>query len=191
MSPRLNALGQALMGVGEGPLSLDGVQLAPIGHCAQWLDDETAIFQTSINGRYVLATWRMNQGVQEIPNTSGCNELAAGGGQWLAWLAGRGLYGAITNANAGVSPTATDGRGAVGRDGTLAIVPDRQAGGRTDLMAPDGQVTEVIYGTTYGLQVLGPRQAIWNGGALGWMLVLLPGAIGVRVAVLGGGTWVV
>jgi hypothetical protein len=191
--PRLNGKGQAVMGVGGGPCSIDGVTVSAVGGAACWLDDNTIVFNMGndhVGWNVVLMDVVSKFGGQLLGH--GANFLAAGGGKWLAWTAGIGLEGAVKASGASVSLTNTDGRGEIGRDGTIAYVASQQAGMPTVLVAPDGAQT-VINEAAYGLCVFGPGQAIWNGG--GTTLTdkpkIFPNAKGIRVVMLDGQKWLV
>jgi hypothetical protein len=164
--PRLN--GSHVVAGNGGPITVDDVEVCPIGTCASWFDDDRAIYQAGRDGRWTIETCDTRTGEIVMVSEQGCNELAAGGGRWAAWLAGRGVYGSAGDLpSAGLAPVGTDGRGAAGPDGTLAIVTDRWQGTGLALHAPDETLTWIPGGAPYGLRVLGPAQAVWNGGSIG------------------------
>lgn len=188
--PRLNRHAQAVMGVGSGPASIDGQVIAPVGGCASWLDDNHVIYSTG----HAIEVLDVRNGRVTQAAAEGANELAAGGGRWLAFSGVSGLFGALTLPPGGVSLTITDGRGAIGRDGTLAYIPVRRDGLPTILRAPDGSETAITDPAgAYGLQVLGPGQAIWMGGrSIGIVPPRLRRPEGrVVLAVVGGARWAV
>jgi hypothetical protein len=163
--PRLNNAGQAACGVGDNIASYDKKVVAskdstgfPAGGTS-WIDDTTLIYQTyaQADGHPILETFDTVTSKRTTVSDLGANDIAAGGGRWVAWLDnGTGLYGDL------VSPIA--GIGSVGRDGTIAIIPDRQEGFGFKLYAPDGRITTVPSPeVAFGLFVVGPTQAIWNG----------------------------
>lgn len=180
--PDLNDFGEALMGVGGGPASFEGVQIAPVGGACVWLNNDWAIYSAGDRlEAYNVRTKQRNV----IPGSTGANELAAGSGEFLAWLAGRGLYGSIVDPKAGMSPTGTDGRGEISKTGVLSFVRDRQGGPPTILRSKDvnDQKKDVeIHDATYGLCIVGPDKAIWDSGNLNFPCKLLPNARGIRVS---------
>lgn len=157
--PRLSSRAQAVQGAG-GVVSVDGGPQLATGWLAQWLDDDRIIY----SGDRVEA---LNVVTGEVVTLHGrgVNNLSANGGKWLGWNSVDGLCGELAIEGGGTSLSYADGRGAIGRDGTVAYVPDRQLGSPTVLRAPDGSET-AIHGAPYGLQVLGPASAVWTGGAL-------------------------
>ena len=159
--PRMNARGQCCLGVGSGPLSVDGRVLADVGGCAQWLADDRVIY----NGAHGLEVQTPTTSQVELIDGRGANEIASGGGRWAAWLAGTGVYGAFGAVPvAGLNLVGNDGRGAAGPDGTLATVTIRADGQPTWLMRPDGS-RSVLSGVVRDLQILGPQQAVWRDDA--------------------------
>lgn len=164
--PRLSATGRAVQGAG-GVVSVDGGPQLAVGWLAQWLDDDRIIYSGDrvetlnvVTGEVTELHWR------------GVNNLSGNGGKWIGWHKDDRLIGDVPPASpdfdpraAGTSPPYADGRGAIGRDGTIAYVPNRQLGSPTVLRAPDGSET-AIDGAPYGLQVLGPASAVWTGGSL-------------------------
>lgn len=85
----------------------------------RWVDDDTVIYQ-DVNDKVVQHNVTTDSIEQR--ETYGANEIAAGGGQSATWLAGVGLR----HSRGGLMPNA--GLKDVGRDGTLAICPNRQTG---------------------------------------------------------------
>lgn len=186
--PFLNGRGQAVMGLGGMPASVDGKVIADPGGGACWLSDNLAILQTQVDGKWTLATVTIATGkVELMPWTPGATELVAGGVRYAAGLNGS-MYGSITRAGAWPK--------AAGPDGTLAYVRDYQSGLGLVLNAPDGSETDIPHAVAIDTQVLGPASALWhNGKTLGWygcepLRPALP-AGRTRVAVLNGVTWLV
>lgn len=145
------------MGEAGGPASIDGVVIVTPGGSACWLDDERFICQTVIGGQWVLAIITVSNGeVEEVQPPSGANYLAAGGGRWSAWLAGKGLFGSVVLPNAGNL--------AVGPDGTIAYCPVYQRGIGLTLNPPNGPEVDVPDAAVMNrnCQVLGPTSAIWR-----------------------------
>lgn len=190
--PRLNRRGQAIAGVGSGPCSVDNVEVSSVGGVANWLTDDIAIYQTRREGRWTVETLNFRNGEVREAAPHGANELGAGGGRFVGFLGGVGLFGEVTLPLGGVSLAFADGRGAVGPDGTVAYVPVRQYGIPTILRAPDGKET-TINAVAYGLQVLGPDRAIWNGGSLGLdpAPAMRSGESNRRIVTLPSESWVV
>jgi hypothetical protein len=162
-------------------VSINGRTIAPRGTRAQWLDDAHAIYAAERDGRWILETFDVASNQAAVLDFRGCNELAAGGGRWIVWLAGVGLFGDLGDRPlAGVSPTNTDGRGASSRDVVLAIVPNRSAGDAIELQAPDRTVKRFAP-AVYGLHILSASAAVWTRGSYGLTLSpLLPNAINLK-----------
>ena len=135
--PDINELGQVLSGSG-GPVHVDGRIIAQHGTVAQWLDRYHAIYQREVaTNVWTIEIQDVRDGRCQQLSAYGCNELAARETWWAAWLAGLGLYGSVMpSAVAGLAPTDGDGRGAIARNGTIGLVPDRQAGAVVELVPP-------------------------------------------------------
>src|SRR5262249_27235942 len=96
-----------------------------------------------------------------IVANEGANFLAAGAGAWAGFRPDRGVFGTIGDwPNAGLSLVGTDGRGAVGWDGTVALTPTR-AGTGLVLVRRNGSTYAIPGVIAYGVQVLGNAHAIW------------------------------
>lgn len=171
--PRLNARGQALMGTGGLPGSLDGV-LYPFATDGSgvWLDDYTILLQ--LHPQSVLALWSARDpGVQPqiIQPPRGSNGFAAGSGRWIASLwdsrpgGFRGTYGTLGDLlNTSVIGAAPDG--------TLAYCPSQPTGLGMIIVNPDGTRLDLDEGKDHPTyypnpQILGAGKAIWQGGAIG------------------------
>lgn len=199
--PRLNAYGQAAMGVGDGVPSVDRVilDLRVIGGATQWLDDDTPFAQVLTGAPptgYQLARWDGSSWNAD-PVTIGGSFIAAGGGRWQAWMPS-GSYGSLSlPTGAGLSGGENTGVAAAGRDGTIAFVRDRQTGTGFVLAAPDGAETEVRQVIARDLHVVGPAQALWrdDAGRLSVVGLSVPAqagpAIGARRAMVAGHPWIV
>lgn len=155
--PKLNPnTGRALQGKAGGPASIDGKLVRQVGGEANWLDDDTIIYQTVENGVWFLETLHVPTGLRTpILPKQGANFIAAGGGRWVAWLGegAVGVYGDIVNAGAGIRDVSTDG--------TIALVDSYQEGLGCTLYSKDGRVTRGPKDAMYSFTVLGPTSAIW------------------------------
>jgi len=170
------------MGVGDGRVSVDQIDIGR-GGCAVWRTPTAVLYSTTDDGvRWYLAVYdTVTRTSIPLPETSGANEIAAGGGRWLAWTAERGVYGSITDPRAGLSLTDGDGRGGAGEDGTLALIADRQAGVGLQLHAPSGLVAFASPGAAARqVHVLGPARALWRteAGALQQIDLVTPVQVG-------------
>ena len=146
----------------SGSVTVDGGEQLAVGWIAQWLDDDRIIFSNE-----KVETINVNTGERKELWPRGVNDLAANGGKWLGWSSVDGLIGDVPDIRGlrtlgGISPPYAGGRGAIGRDGTLALTLNRSIGTNTLLWA--GRAVDVG-AVAYGLQVLGPDSAIWTGGS--------------------------
>lgn len=188
--PRLNSRGQAVMGVGNGPLSVDGYLLrGDGGGPSVWLYPDTILHQ--INDQL----WWMNIDSNNSGNLGHLiNECAsAETGYYLAWGAGIGLVGAIESPKAGLSRVVTDGRGCACRDGSLVYTPNRQDDNGPTIVRRDSEEAQLP--TRYGLHVLRWGNAVWNetNGKLGFWgqpLAYLNGASYAKLEELHGELWI-
>jgi hypothetical protein len=157
--PILNDRGQAVMGQGGGPCSVDGqLLIEPGGGPASWFDNRTVLASSNaLSGVWEVVAVDVSTRTRSVFAPAGVNSLCAGGGRWLGWAAGTGLMGSLGN-----RPNA-DLR-AAGRDGTLAYCLDRQDGRGFILAAPDGSECVVPDVWAFDVQVIGPRAAIWYDG---------------------------
>lgn len=186
--PDLNGRGQLLAGVGDGYVSIDRTVVG-LGGVACWLDDDRAIYNghSPVDGTWKTLVYDQRTGQTDIVGPSATFLVARGG----RWAAGNPAHGNFTTAPGSVLSLArTDGRGAAGDDGTIALCPD-QSCAAFDLYAPDGSVLRVL-GVAYDLCILGPQQAVWSGGAVNVELrpALTP-AQAPRVADVAGERWLV
>ncbi len=158
--PRLNQLGQAAMGVGAGPCSVDGRLVLPVGGGpAQWFANDVLLVNSNVDGPWqVLAVFVGDPTQRSVMRLTGANDLvAAGAGLWLGWTALEGVFGTVTLPLAGVV--------AAGFDGTLAYCPNYQTGIGVVLRAPGGQETAIPTAVPLGLgffQVLSATSAVWT-----------------------------
>jgi len=165
--PRISSTGHVVMGVGAGPVSVDGLALPNrTGGCLQWLDgDDTIIGNLLIDGVFRVAaiTWRTGE-IHPVSD-QGANELAAGGHRWAGWNAA-GVFGPSgSDAAAGLSKTDGDGRAAAGEDGTIAIIPNRGQGMPTLLARPDATIAASLQGVVRDLRILPFERALWRDDA--------------------------
>ncbi len=169
--PRINKHGQVVAGNG-GPVSVVDAGLVTVltdtGTCAQWLDEDAGevIYQAYDEQGARIQSCNALSGVTRTLSDGGCNFLSAGHGRWVAWLADRGLFGHFESAEAGLNPTGTDGRGAVGEDGSFAIDPKRS--GEVVLVPANADIDDQsnyrISPAPYGLYVIDRAHAVWDGG---------------------------
>jgi hypothetical protein len=178
------------MGVGNGPLSVDGHLLRNDGGGPSvWLYPDTVLHQ--INDQL----WWMNIDSGNSGNLGHLiNECAsAETGEFLAWGSGIGLVGAITTPSGGLSRVVTDGRGTAARDGCLVFTPNRADDNGPTIVKLNSR--EHHLPTRYGLHVLGWERAVWNesGGRLGFwnqQYAHLNGASYAKLAELNGEIWI-
>lgn len=131
-------------------VSIDRGIVHPRGTAVCWLTSTRLLFNALISAPGDPEVWQlrtydvMTGALGEVPNGSrGANAIAAGGGgKWFAWLDRFGVYDAAGNVWSGAGlagPTVSgDGRGAAGRDGSLAMVTDRGNGRGLLLYPPSG-----------------------------------------------------
>jgi hypothetical protein len=97
--PLLNGRGDVLGGAGGAQGSVNGVAypFQTYGGGA-WIDDDTVLLSIPApppTGS-VLARWRPGEPLPTpIAENLGANDWAAGGGRWVAWLAGYGMFGSL------------------------------------------------------------------------------------------------
>lgn len=165
--PRLNRYGQALSSPypdGAGTVSVDRIAILPAAGQACWLEDELVIANAQVEGIWRVVAIPSAGGIRLVLDPAGSNRIVAGGGRWLGWSAGRGMFGTL-----GERPSA--GVLAAGPDGTLAWCLDYQTGMGFVLTAPGGSETFVPDAFVHDIQVLGPTSAIWWDFRGGWMAV--------------------
>ena len=171
--PVLNSRGDVLAGVGGHQGSLNRVPFPfPSYGGACWLDDDTVLVSIpapTAQGS-ILATWRPGAAsATPLPDQRGANDYAAGGGRFIAWLAGYGVWGSLGHLPAAGLPNSGTGFASrcVAPDGTIAYIPDRGNGYGLDVVSPDGLVSEAPGIWSLDEQTLGgDRAAVWRGGAL-------------------------
>jgi hypothetical protein len=198
--PIMDGRGHVLCGGGGLQGSLDGVPLPYAtygGGC--WYDDRgTALEQLREPAPGTLAFCREAAAPALLPR--GANDFAGGGGAFVAWLAGYGLWGSLETRLAGteaevrahLATAGTAGPRAVAPDGTIGYVPDRQNGYGLALVAPDGRAVIIPGVPPLDVQVLGAGVAIWRGGAEGRAPVrpALADAQNIQLEAFAGAEWV-
>lgn len=187
--PVLNTRGDVVAGGGGQQGSLNGkpYPFATFGG-GMWLDDDRILLQ--LQNPPSLALWVPASGnLTVLSPPRGANDIAAGGGRYVAWLSGTGLYGdAGDHVAAGVA-----GPRSVGPDGTIAYIPNRQVGYGLVLLNPDGSSQSLPGIAPLDVQVLGANRVIWSGGAVGRAPVrpALQNAAGTVLVTVGGTDWLV
>jgi hypothetical protein len=171
--PLLNSRGDVLAGVAGVQGSLNGVPF-PFqtfgGGC--WLDDDTVLLSIPAPPptNALLATWRPGEAQPTpLPDMRGANDFAAGGGRYIAWLAGYGCFGSLgPNPAAGLPGSGTP-RAAlcVAPDGTIGFIPSRGYGYGLQLVDPSGLVHDITDIYAGAEQTIEAGAAIWTGGAYG------------------------
>jgi hypothetical protein len=191
--PILNGRGDVLAGVAGVQGSLNGVPFPfqTFGGGA-WLDDNTVLVSIPAPPplEAVLAIWHPGDAAPTIlPENRGANEFAAGGGRYIAWLAGYGCFGSLGHLPAaGVA-----GRLSVSPDGTIAYIPDRGYGYGLAIVDSDGLAHEVAGIYAGSEQTIRAGVAIWKHGAYGIPVPVpaCPDAQNVLVADLEDERWIV
>jgi hypothetical protein len=205
--PIMDAGGHVLCGGGGLQGSLDGAPLPFAtygGGC--WYDDRgTALEQLregALDGTApkapTLAFWR--QAAAPALLERGANDFAGGGGAYVAWLAGYGVFGSLESRLAGtpdeiraaLAGAGTCGPHSVAPDGTIGYCADRQNGYGLTLVAPGGRALYVPgVPANAEIQVLEAGVAIWRGGAVGRPVPrpTLADAQGVQLQAFAGADW--
>lgn len=157
--PKLNGYGQAVMGIGDGVVSVDKRPILYRAGAACWLTDDRVLANAlEPDGAWAVVLYRFDGEVELVEDPPvGANELAAGGGRWLGWNPWRGMFGSL-----GHKPSA--GVIAAGRDGTLAYCRDRDVGRGFVLNGPDGRELDVGGVYVFDMHVLSPTSALWYDG---------------------------
>ena len=198
--PIMDGRGRVLAGAGGVPGSLDGtpIPFRTFGGGA-WLDDVgTALESLPEPAPATLNIWDTLTGeLQQLPR--GANDFAAGGGAYIAWLSGYGLWGTLeqrltgtpAEVQAALAKGGTCGPRAVAPDGTIAYIPDRQNGYGIEIVSPGGAIVSVPGIVPWDVQVLSAGVAIWRGGAIGRAAPkpAVPDAQGIQLQPLNGVDW--
>jgi hypothetical protein len=187
--PVLNSRGDIAAGVGDGTVSINNNPIAE-GGAACWLDDDHVVFNgLDKTGRWALQLYDVRTGACRTLNGDGANSIAAGGGRFAA-QAGALTYASFSFSLGSVmSLTSTDGRGASSADGLIALCNDPSCTSFT-IYAPDG-TSYSIPEAAYGLCLLGPMKATWDGGAFGYSLKTPVPMTRQRVVRVDGEDWIV
>lgn len=191
--PRLNLHGDVVMGAAGGPASVNGVQIPVPSGLAVWMDADRIVVQ-EFSGTPRAAVLNVRSGEIHEAELRGVNQLAGGGGRWVG-ADNAGVFGSINKPGYSLGLTEQDGRGAIGPEGTIAIV--KHGGVGFELHSPSGGVVEVGGVLARGLCVLGPGRAIWHDDA-GRISAIgveqpaqLPTATNLKVADVAGVPWLV
>lgn len=158
--PRFDSSGRLISGVGSGVVAIDGRRIAD-GGVACWLADGVAIYQNSTDD---CLYEHSVSGEPRLVSVNGANAIAAGGGQWIAWLGFVGLYGpnGLIDPHGRLAGTSQeqDGRGAASPDGHIAITDSENRGFL--VVAPDGRVTLEVRATiALSMHLIDGQTAIW------------------------------
>lgn len=169
--PRVSQYSDWISGVGAG-VALNGAEIAPRGTVACFLDPTRVIY----NRRFTVGPpekWGLevyDVATKEHEPVSfgerGANFLSARGGRWMAFLAGVGVYdatGTIWPA-AGLAGVGTDGRGAIGADGTIGFIRDYQGGHGLQLLTPSGEAVDLPDVAISSLSIYDRALAVWVEG---------------------------
>jgi len=186
--PVLNNRGQAVSGVGDGIVSIDGVEIAR-GGCACWLTDDEIIFNGPDNlNRWALRSYNQKTKEFKALNPSGANFIAASEGRYAA-QAGNYLYANFPfHPGSAMSLTGTDGRGKSYK-GIIALCTTSDCLA-FDLYAPSEYVQHVD-GIAYGLAVISENQAIWDNGEFNFDLRIPIELIGKKFVKVDDEDWIV
>lgn len=165
---RLNDRGQLLSAAGDGLVSLDG---AVFGHggAPQWeyRDGYSVLYNghDQVTGEWVLLRYFTATGVTERVGPGG-NSLAVSEGRWAVQTTAGLVANFEFKPGAVMSLTGTDGRGASGPNGVIALCTDYSCRA-FELYAPYVPLNQIAYvpGVAYGLCVLSATQAVWTGGS--------------------------
>jgi hypothetical protein len=186
--PVMNGRGSVGAGVGGGRVSIDNVPIA-VGGCAQWLDDDTLIFNgPNASGTWMLRTYYVPMRTLSDLDGRGANRLAAGGGRYAAVAAA--LYANFPFDSGSSMLTKGDERGAASPDGCVCLCSSPSC---DDVVAywPDGTVERIASGPPYGLEVIAKGQYMWDAGChpVGSIVTASP-MIDKRAAVMDDGLWI-
>jgi hypothetical protein len=199
--PILNYKGDILAGGGgsQGSVNKKPFPFATFGG-GTWLNDNLVLLQVPRPDpqKGELGVWF--PGNPEPAQFFGvaANDFAANGNAYVAWHPSRGVFGDLTLRLTGqllseLSIAGTCGVRAVGPNGSIAYIPNRQVGTGLRLVDPDGTVTDIPNIEPYDVQVLGKQQVIWKHGAYGRPVPkpACPDAMGVILVPASDGDWLV
>lgn len=135
--PRISPTGDVVAGADGHGISINRVQVDE-GYYAQPLDATRIIYQRTSDEK--LWTYDAVNGAFLQVSGRGANALAAGGGTWMAWLAGVGVYGPdlAPLSVAGLAGVGTDNRGSTSSTGITGVVPVRDLGFGLRFLWKDG-----------------------------------------------------
>lgn len=187
--PRMNRLGECVMGLTNGPVSIERATIASNAGSSAWLNDSTVVYQQG--PPYLLMSYETATAARAQVDDRGANELRACGGRWAAWLGGVGL-----RTSWGLHLPAAGLLG-LAPDGTLGIVADRQAGTGLALLRLDGSRLD-LPGSARHMHVIDRDTAVWSDYAGKLHAAGMPTpvtaagehAFEVRAAMHGGEWWV-
>jgi hypothetical protein len=160
--PYLNKKGEWCAGVGGTQASwgvatgVGNVIWEPAGG-THWLDDDTIIAQHCPSGCF-LKTYNVRTGVETVVANQGASFLSAGGGVWVAWLGGVGVYSSDPPGWSSL----TAGAPTVGPDGAFTLKRDYQSYGPWDVHEPDGEDWVLTENDAAMVQLLGKKRASWT-----------------------------
>lgn len=177
--PRVTKYGDVVAGVGSAVSLNRSTVIGARGSVACFLDPTRLIYQRQYSvtpERWRLETYDLaTKEYALVPyGERGANFLSARGGRWMAYVAGTGVYDATGTIwpKAGLAGVGTDGRGAIGADGTIGFVQDYQGGHGLELLTPDGKAIDLPDVAIQTLCIFDRTLAIWvEGGqvkAWGW-----------------------
>lgn len=174
--PRLNARGQAAMGVGGTAVTLatifpdriDYRHIASPAGGAGFLTDDTVVFATAWAGGWSVHGFDSPSGLTtRLSDTPDANQVMAGGGVWAAWNLRDGVY-----ASTGLH-LPESGLGDVGPEGQIAVKVHYQSAGPWDVVERDGTRWRLTDEDAVDIQLLGAahgdplrdgQRAIWRVG---------------------------
>ncbi len=161
--PKFNTRGDILAGGGGERGSLNFAYWSfPTTGGGCWFDDDHALLQLTDPPRLALVDILTKTG-ESLQPERGANSFSAGGGKFLAHLAGTGVYGDVPS----VLPAAGLPNNGVGRDGTRVYTPDALFGYGLHGINPDGTTFDIPEAVPDDVQIFGPSCLIWKGGAFG------------------------
>ncbi len=204
--PFLNELVQVIHGGGGLPGHLDGKQYPALTYGrGQWLTKTSILCQLRENiaapgAPACLAIYTPSSGSMIPLNLTGdpnkfwqAGDFAANGGNFIAWLAGVGVYGTLSAPDYDLSAAGVVIPFSVGPDGAKVFVPNRQNGVGLVLVNPDGSLVDIPGINPQDVQVLGANKVRWKGGAHGLdpAKPALANAAGLQTVFVDGVEWLV
>jgi hypothetical protein len=198
--PLLNHRGDVIAGAGgvQGSLNGQWYPFQTFGGGAWLTDADVLVSVPDPIVEALLGVWTPSGAPVPVLQARGANDFAAGGGAFVAWLAGFGVWGDLAarlppELAAQLPGAGTCGPHAVADDGTIGYVPDRMNGYGLRLVSPEGDIVEAPGILPWDVQVLGRGEAIYRGGAIGRLVPVAaaPDAIAIRLVKLGAEEWLV